>query len=336
MEYLGHIISGDGVSTDPSKVESMVAWPTPTTVKHLRGFIGLTGYYRWFIKDYGLICRPLTQLLRKGAFNWTTEAQLAFDKLKQAMTTAPVLALPDYTQPFIVETDASGLGIGAVLMQQGRPLAFLSKSLTPRQQALSTYEKELLAIVMATQKWQYYLQGHHFVIKTDHQSLKYLLEQRLSTIFQQKWLAKLMGLDYEICYKKGKENIVADALSRVPEQKPAGGCSMITYVQQSWLHTLSDSYQGDPTAQAIIDGIVRKDNKFMQYQYVKGLLKMSDKLYVGSIGDIRSKYKEQNHLGMSRQPIWRTLRTRGHSQENFPVLCMAWLTQGGQRICCLL
>lgn len=242
MEYLGHIISGAGVSTDPDKIKAMVEWPRPVTIKQLRGFLGLTGYYRRFIKDYGCICRPLTQLLKKGSFYRSEDAQKAFEKLKLAMTTAPVLDLPDYTQPFVVETDASATGIGAVLMQGGRPLAFLSKSLTLRHQTLSTYEKELLVIVMATHKWHGYLQGHHFIIRTDHQSLKFLLEQRLSTLFQQKWLAKLMGLDYEICYKKGKENLVADALSRVHENDQQGELIEISTLQQIWLNDVMLSY----------------------------------------------------------------------------------------------
>lgn len=125
------------------------------------------------------------------------------------MISTPVLALPDYKLPFILEADASGTGIGAVLMQQGRPIAYFSKGLAPKHQGYSTYEKELLAIVKATEKWHSYLQGHHCIIRTDHQSLKYLLEQRMTTLLQQKWLAKLLGLDYEIVYKKGRDNTAA-------------------------------------------------------------------------------------------------------------------------------
>lgn len=122
--------------------------------------------------------------MKKGSFIWTSQADAAFDKLKEAMCTTPVLALPDYSLPFIIEADASGKGIGVVLMQQGKPIAYFSQGLAHKHQSLSTYEKELLAIVKATEKWHGYLQGHHCIIRTDHQSLKYLLEQRMTTLMQ--------------------------------------------------------------------------------------------------------------------------------------------------------
>ncbi|XP_076896345.1 uncharacterized protein LOC143549303 [Bidens hawaiensis] len=175
-KYLGHIITENGVSTDPSKIEAIVQWPQPTTVKQLKGFLGLAGYYRRFIKSFGGIAGPLTNLLKKDAFQWNAEVQLAFDQLKVALTTAPVLALPDFTKVFIIETDASVKGLGAVLMQDGHPLAFISKGISVKQQAMSVYDKELLAILMAVKHWHHYLIVKHFIIKTDQRSLKYLLD----------------------------------------------------------------------------------------------------------------------------------------------------------------
>jgi hypothetical protein len=125
-----------------------------------------------------------------------------------------VLSLPDLNKPFVVETDASGSGIGAVLMQEGHPISFISISLGPQQQALSIYEREMLAILHAVTKWRHYLWGRHFTIRTDHVSLKYLLAQKVSFPSQHIWLAKLLGFDYNIECRKGKENIIVDALSR--------------------------------------------------------------------------------------------------------------------------
>ncbi|XP_070029865.1 uncharacterized mitochondrial protein AtMg00860-like [Nicotiana sylvestris] len=198
VEYLGHVISGEGVSTDVTKVEAMLSWPQLVNIKSLRRFQGLTGYYRRFIKNYTIISRPLTQLLKKGCFEWSDSTSQAFDELKKAMVKAPVLGLPDFSIPFTVEVDASGYGVGPVLMQKGRALAFLSQALIPKHLGLSTYEKELVALLIAVDKWRHYLQPNKFLIRTDHFSLKFLREQRVITVLQHKGITKLMGLDYEI------------------------------------------------------------------------------------------------------------------------------------------
>ncbi|KAL5574714.1 hypothetical protein UlMin_016413 [Ulmus minor] len=149
LEYLGHIVTHQGVKVDNKKIEAMVSWPQPANVTDLRGFLGLTSYYRKFVRSYGLLARPLTNLLKKGNFRWTDEAAGAFELLKQAMTTTPTLAMPNFNDSFIVETDASGDGIGAVLNQQGQPIAFMSRALGLSKQAWSIYAKEMLAIVEA-------------------------------------------------------------------------------------------------------------------------------------------------------------------------------------------
>jgi hypothetical protein len=208
------------VAIDPAKIHLTAQWPTPSCVKKLRSFLGLDGYYQKFIHHFGIICQPLHALLRKGAlFLWAEDHSTAFQTLKQALMLAPVLALPDFSTQFTIETDASSIGVGVVLMQKGHPLAFLSKALGPKSCGLSAYEKEFMAILVAVQQWCKYLQNGEFMILTDHQSLSQLNEQRLHTPWQHKVFTKLLGLQYKIVYQQGHTNRVAAALSRRLEPK---------------------------------------------------------------------------------------------------------------------
>ena len=154
VEYLRHIVSAQGVHVDPTKIDAMKNWPPPRTLKSLRGFLGLTGYYRKFVKDYGNIAALLIALLKKDAFAWTPATECAFEKLKQAMCTTPILAMPDFSKPFTIENDACDNGLGVFLLQDERPIAFTSKSLSGKNLASSTYEKEMMAILHAVQKWR--------------------------------------------------------------------------------------------------------------------------------------------------------------------------------------
>ncbi|KAL1199502.1 putative mitochondrial protein [Cardamine amara subsp. amara] len=178
VEYLGHIVSHTGVAMDPTKISSVLQWPTPKSLKAVRGFLGLTGYYRRFIQNYSLIARPLTNLLRKdqpSKFTWSSEAATAFEKLRKAVTEAPVLVMPDFSKTFVIECDASGVGIGAVLMQASQPIAYFNKALSEKSLSKSAYEKELMALVLSIQHWRPYLLGRRFTVRTDQISLKHIV-----------------------------------------------------------------------------------------------------------------------------------------------------------------
>ena len=198
---------------EESKVKTVLQWPIPRDTKQLCAFIGLTDYYRRFIKGYVVIVTTFTDLLKKDWFSWNEVAAEAFASLKKAITVAPVLSLPDFSQHFVLETDASGIGIGAVFSQKGHPIAFFSKKLNPHMQHKSAYVREMYAIIEVITKFRHYLLGHQFIIKSDQQSFRALLDQNLQTPEQQKWLPKLLGYDFKIKYKPGKENIPADCLS---------------------------------------------------------------------------------------------------------------------------
>ncbi|WVZ90411.1 hypothetical protein U9M48_036717 [Paspalum notatum var. saurae] len=240
-----------GVGTDPAKIEAIMSWHVPTNVKELRSFLGLAGYYRKFVRHFGVISQPLNALLKKHTvFVWTEEHDVAFIALKHALVSAPVLGLPNFAKSFCIETDASGVGIGAVLLQDGHPLAYISKALSPKHRGLSTYEKEYLAILLGVEQWRCYLQHGEFLIYTDHHCLSHLNEQRLHTPWQQKVFTKLLGLQYRIVYKKGTENHVADALSRRHHEQHQ--CLAISSSVPVWMDSVISNYQQDPIAQDLL------------------------------------------------------------------------------------
>ncbi|KAJ4815745.1 polyprotein [Rhynchospora pubera] len=294
LEYLGHIISHKGVATDPSKITAMLNWPIPTSLKELRGFLGLTGYYRRFIQNYGAISKPLTDQLKKNGFCWNEQATAAFAKLKEAMTNAPVLAIPNFSKPFVIEADASDKGIGAVLMQDHRPIAFLSKSIGVKAQGLSTYEKEFLALLTAVQKWRHYLVGGKFIIRTDQLSLKHLLEQKLTHAMQHKGLCKLLGLDYVIEYKRGSENRVADALSRRRDSELTQ-LMPVSELIPAWMEDIKHSYEDDSWAQTLLQQVQTAPLSTPNYSIHGGLLRYKNRICVGSAHKWREQILKEIH-----------------------------------------
>jgi len=286
VEYLGHFISAQGIETDPAKIKAVKEWPQPTTLKQLRGFLGLAGYYRRFVRSFGVIAGPLHALTKTDAFEWTAVAQQAFEDLKAALCQAPVLSLPLFDKQFVVETDACGQGIGAVLMQEGHPLAYISRQLKGKQLHLSIYEKELLAVIFAVRKWRHYLLQSHFIIKTDQRSLKYLLEQRLNTPIQQQWLPKLLEFDYEIQYRQGKENVVADALSRVEGSEVLH--MAMTVVECDLLKDIQAGYANDSQLQDIITALQRDPDSKKYFSWSQNILRRKSKIVVPANDNIKN------------------------------------------------
>ena len=176
--FLGHVISAEGVLVDPKKVEAVVNWEPPTNPTEVRSFLGLAGYYRRFVQDFSIIASPLTKLLRKNTkFEWTTECQESFEKLKACLTSAPVLTLPSSNGGYVVYSDASRKGLGCVLMQHGKVIAYASRQLRPHELNYPTHDLEFATLVFALKIWRHYLYGESCQIFTDHKSLKYLLSQ---------------------------------------------------------------------------------------------------------------------------------------------------------------
>ena len=221
VEYLGHIISEDGVATDKKKLEIVQNWPTPSNVSDVRSFLGFCSYYRRFVEGFAAIAKPLHKLTEKNKkYDWSHECNEAFLKLKMCLTTAPVLAHPDFTKPFILDTDASGTAIGAVLSQiqddTEKVIAYGSRSLTKSERKYCVTRKELLAVVHFSKYYKNYLYGKKFKIRTDHSSLRWLLNFKNPEGQMARWLEVLFSYDMEIEHRPGVKHKNADFLSRLP------------------------------------------------------------------------------------------------------------------------
>uniref|UniRef100_A0A2N9EEP8 RNA-directed DNA polymerase n=1 Tax=Fagus sylvatica TaxID=28930 RepID=A0A2N9EEP8_FAGSY len=213
--FLGHVVSKDGITVDPSKIEAVVSWDRPTNVSEVRSFLGLAGYYRRFVEGFSRIAAPLTHLTRKNAkFEWKEECEKSFQELKQRLVTAPVLTIPSSSGGFVIYSDASRKGLGCVLMQHGRVVAYASRQLKNYEQNYPTHDLELAAVVFALKIWRHYLYGEKCEIYTDHKSLKYFFTQKELNMRQRRWLELIKDYDCSINYHPGKANVVADALSR--------------------------------------------------------------------------------------------------------------------------
>lgn len=221
VTYLGHVISREGVRTDPEKISAVKSWPRPENANQLRSFLGLCTYYRRFVRNFSRIARPLHRLTEvKQKYEWTTACEDAFQTLKRELTSSPILVYPQLEKPFIVDTDASNEGIGAVLSQETKGVehvvAYFSKSLSKPERNYCTTRKELLAIVKSVEHFHHYLYGRKFLLRTDHASLSWLLNFKSPEGQVARWIQRLQEYDFEIQHRKGASHGNADALSRRP------------------------------------------------------------------------------------------------------------------------
>ncbi|KAG8497034.1 hypothetical protein CXB51_008258 [Gossypium anomalum] len=215
VTFLGHVVSAEEIKVDPRKIDAILKWKPPRSVSKIRSFLGLAGYYRRFVEGFSVVAAPLMKLIRKGVpFVWTEKHQEAFEKLKKVLTEAPVLTQPESGKDFTVYSDASHVGLGCVLMQEGKVVAYASRQLKPHEGNYPTHDLELAVVIFALKIWRHYLYGERCIIYTDHKSLKYLLTQKELNLRQRRWIELLKDYHCSIEYHPGKANVVADTLSR--------------------------------------------------------------------------------------------------------------------------
>jgi hypothetical protein len=309
VDFLGHVVSGEGIKPDPGKISAVQEWPTPKGIREVRSFLGLTGYYRRFIQHYSAKALPLTELTRADSvWHWGPIQQAAFDALKHALTTAPVLLTPDPQLPYEVYTDASNFALGAVLLQnQGKgkqPVAYLSRKLTPAERNYPTGDREMLAIYYALQHWRCYLEGAQFTVNSDHLNHTWFTSKRDLSRRQAKWSLWLESYygSVEINYKAGSENM-SDPLSRRPDL--AALQAAIPTLSANLLADIQESYATDP----FYSGEVSKASTTagMHFSDSTGLWYFQDRIAVPLVSPIRqaviSEYHDcpsAGHLGVTK------------------------------------
>ncbi|GBG80548.1 hypothetical protein CBR_g31008 [Chara braunii] len=293
--YLGHVLDGDGVKAEDCKIAAFRDWPTPRPLTELRSFLGLANYYRKFVRNFSTIAAPLRRLLRKkNIWKWDKDCTSAMKKLKQALIEYPVLKVADPSLPFVVTTDASQYGIGAVLQQDDgngyRPLEFMSARMPSEKVATSTYERELYALRQALDHWKHYLLGRHFKVYSDHETFRWLKTQAKMTPKLTRWAAEIDQYDFELKPVKGKYNVVADALSRRADY--FGAIVHYLDIGKDLQQKVREAYAQDPIYSDLLKKVKEAPETEPDYRTTEGLLfektNVFDRLCIPNSEEIRS------------------------------------------------
>lgn len=288
LKYLGYIVGEKGISPDPEKIAAIKNYAVPKNFRDVRRLFGLIGWYRRFILNFASITAPISALLKKNVtkFAWSSEAESAFRKIQVALTSAPILANPDYSKPFIVQTDASDIGMGAILVQgegeEEKVVAFWSQKLNPAQRKYQTTERECLAVILAVEKFRPYIEGIEFTVITDHASLLWLRNLKDPTGRLGRWALRLQPYRFTLKHRKGRFMVVADALSRAVEAIDASSS-----VEDAWYDKIKL-------------GVIESPDNFPEFRIVEG--------------ELQKKYRKGQD-GHVYQPLWRTLVHRSNRIE---------------------
>ncbi|GJZ48187.1 putative reverse transcriptase domain-containing protein [Tanacetum coccineum] len=312
VQFLRHVINGNVIHVDPSKIEAVKNWKAPRTPTEVCSFLGLAGYYRRFIENFSKIAKSLTILTQKSkTFEWGEEQELAFQTLKDKLCNAPVLALPDGSEDFVVYCDASGIGLGCVLMQRGKVIAYASRQLKIHENNYTTHDLELGAVMFALKIWRHYLYGTKSVIYMDHKSLQHIFSQKELNMRQRRWIELFSDYDCEIRYHPGKANVVADALSRKERVKPKRVRAMNMILQSSFKDRILTAQKEvvDESAglQKGLDEMIELRND--------GALYYLDRIWVPLKGDVRTlimdeAYKSKYSVHPGADKMYYDLRDR--------------------------
>ncbi|KAJ0603514.1 putative nucleotidyltransferase, Ribonuclease H [Helianthus annuus] len=295
VQFLGHVVNENGIHVGPTKIEAIKSWNTPRTPTEVRQFLGLAGYYRRFIENFSKIAQPLTSLTQKDRkFDWGEKQEMAFQTLKDKLCQAPILSLPDGTDDFVVYCDASRQGLGCVLMQREKVIAYASRQLKVHEKNYTTHDLELGAVVFALKIWRHYLYGTKCTIFTDHRSLQHIFNQKELNMRQRRWMELLNDYDCEIRYHPGKANVVADALSRKERVRTLRVRALELTIQTNFTTRVRDAQREALKPGNIRAEYLRGARKHMETNK-DGTLYFAGRIWIPYFGGLRDLVLDEAH-----------------------------------------